>query len=919
MNLIDLAHDLFARVLDQATRPLRLRFAGQQGQLFQDTLVPQRVDIVSAVCDGLTAHLTCLTTRADLPLQELLGLPIEVQIVTDTGQFQRVCVIVTDVRQGQSDGALTTVQLTGRDILAVMEGRRSNRVFLDKSAPDIARIVLDGWRSRHPAVAHAFDYVLLDLDSHAYPPRAFTFQAHQSDADFLRSLLRRHGIAWFFRPGQDGDNATPAQQLVLFDNARNLPENSAGPIRYHRRSGTEARDTIDLLAPAHTLVSGAVVRSSYDHETAQVDVARDATSLDQGQRGNDLAAALQDARIELPHAGDTWEDHQRLTGLAMKRHEFRAQCLHGAGGVRAQAVGEWNRLDGYPLLETRPSEEREYITIRLQLRADNNLPKELNERAQGLLAANAASIAGWVDAEKDLRPYRGDDGSDKGSEHRYTNRFIAVPRTLPIVPAWNPETDLPRMPLMTALVVGPEDQPVWCDELGRVKVRILGLDPAEHDHASGAGTNGNQGRDDARDSAWVRVNFLWAGEGFGVLFPLRAGMEVTLGFDQGDPSRPTITGSRYHAGNRPPRFDHLGNLPANRALSGIVTREFNGTRQQQLRFNDTQADISTQLATDHAATQLNLGSLGTPMSEGKTEPRGDGAELRTDAQLALRGGRGVLITSSARPGASGHQLERAELIGLSQALQAIVEQLGTLAETHQATGTDATKLRQLVEHLQAWEQGASGSAPVVAVSAAAGAGIVSQDNLLLGAQTQVDIASAGHTQVSAGQRLLLRCSELFSAFAHGTMKLIAQGKVEVQSHADNIELSARRIVLTASDEVVIQAPKIRYVAQGAQVDLGNGQITQQSQGAHVIEASSFAQTGPGGGSPPGVSMPSTTVTTDEKYVLRLRGAGTPQPNRRYAITLDDGATVQGRSDAQGRTRLSQNGAMRIADIALLDD
>ena len=202
MNLLEIASDLFARAFDQKNRAVRLRFVGQMAQMFEGTIVPQRVDITEAICDGVTAHITCLTTRADLPLEELMGLPIEIQIVTDRGELRRICVIVTGVRQGESDGAVTTLQLTASDIFTVMERRLSSRVFLNKSAIEIACIVLDGWRKRFPAVGQAFDYLLLKLDESRFPPRAFTFQANQSDADFLRSLFKRNGLSWFFRASQ---------------------------------------------------------------------------------------------------------------------------------------------------------------------------------------------------------------------------------------------------------------------------------------------------------------------------------------------------------------------------------------------------------------------------------------------------------------------------------------------------------------------------------------------------------------------------------------------------------------------------------------------------------------------------------------------------------------------------------------------
>ena len=919
MNLSDIAHDVLSRAFNQNNRPERLHFSGQHGKLFEGALLPHRTDITSGVCDDTTAHITCLTTRSDLPLKELLGLPIEVQFVTDVGQLQRCCVVITDVCQGQSDGSLTAIQLTGRDIFAVMEGRRSNRIYLNKSVLDIARLKLDSWRRRDPALAQAFDYLLLNIDESLFPPRALHFQCHQSDADFLRGLFRRNGIAWFVRamPSSSGDNKsdnndTPAQQLVLFTDARELAENSAGPIKYHRRDGTEKRDTISLLAPAYTLVSGAVTRSSFDHETAHVDVASEASAIDQGSVGNEIAAALVDARIELPHVGDTWADHQRLTRIDMARHEGRAHCLHGIGGVRAQGLCEWNRIDGHPLLDALSPEQREYITIRLQIWAEGSLPKDLNERAQALMRASEAGIAGWA-PPPEAAPQ---DGEAPGSEHRFTNRFIAVRRDSPITPSWNPETDLPHMPLMTATVISEDGQPVLCDEHGRVKVRIHGLDPVDEE---GQTTD---------TTAWVRVNFLWCGDGFGIIFPLRPGMEVSLGFEMGDASRPMIVGSRYNHDNPPPRFDHLGSLPKNAAESGIVTRELNGTQQSQLRFIDSTGNVSVQLGTDHAATQINIGNLATPMNEGQTEPRGEGLEARTKAALATRGEQGVYITADALPGERSPALERSPLIGLTEVLQSIQQQLAQLASTHQTGSLDGSKLSSFIRHLRDWEHGSNtaptatgGGMPMVVATAPSTVAIASGDNLVLGAQSNIDAVSAGNTHLTAGQNMLLHAGEGFSVFAHakGIKMVTAQDDINIESHAGKIVLTAaKQVVLRAGEEIVLEAPKIRQVTQGAQVDVGGGQIVQQSSGAHVIKSSSFAQTSGGGGSVAGLNLPSTVLKTDERVQATYIGSGEPRPGQHYtAFSTADGRQLgSGVTDAEGYTEAFKGVSIETVRIVI---
>ena len=895
-----LAADAFARALSQDRSAIRLRFPDHAGKVFDGVLLPQRVHIAEGVCEGLKAHITCLTTRADLPLNTLVGLSIEVQMVTDTGGLKRWCAVVTQVRQGESDGALTLVQLTAHDVFALMEQRRGSRLFLHKSLPEVVRTVLDGWRRRFPALAKCFDYKFLALQEDRYPKRAFLMQAHQTDAAFLRSLLARDGVNWVFRPGPESPGGTPMHELVLFDDAWRLPENAAGPVRFHRLDGTEPRDSITLLAPMHTLVGGGVQLASWDHEAARVNRAGEVCAVDQGPAGNELAQALRDSRILLPHAADSADDFRRLVRIHQERHEARAAVLLGMGGVRAQCVGEYNRIDGHEGLGADPA-GREYITLRLEHWAENNLPKALNERAQALLAASGARIDGWFASAPP------DDGTPRGSQ-RYTNRFVAVRRDAALRPPWNPQDDPPPMHLMSATVVSAAEQPVWTDGLMRVKVCFHGLDPADHEHASGAGTNGNAG-----DSAWVRVHMPWAGEGYGFLFTPRPGMEVSIAFEQGDPSRPVIVGCRYNGANAPARFDRMGSLPANHALGGIVTRELNGLRQQQLRFNDTPGNISVQLASEHAASQLNLGSLATPMHEGRTAPRGEGAELRSDGATAVRGARGVLVSSHARPKAGGHQLDREELLGLAQALEGVAQQMADLAATHQAGQNDPERLRQLVEQLREWEHGsntapnaAGGGAPVVAVTSEAGTAVASQDNLLLGAQTHLDAVAIGHVQVTAGQDLLLRSGELMAAFAQAAMKLIAKLDVSIESHSANVRIAAAKVIdLVAGEKVRIQAPEVEIVAQGAATKWGGGSVVEQAQGPFVVKAASFAQSSSGDGVPQGVSFPARDMAFDQQVALRWTGSNEPARHQHYIVRTASGRTFQGTTDGNGLTERFQ--------------
>ncbi|MDN3166448.1 type VI secretion system Vgr family protein, partial [Enterococcus faecalis] len=80
-------------------------------------------------------------------------------------------------------------------------------------------------------------------------------------------------------------------------------------------------------------------------------------------------------------------------------------------------------------------------------------------------------------------------------------------------------------------------------------------------------------------------------------------MEVLIGHIGGDPDRLVVMGVLANGPNMPATFSHTGALPGNRYLSGTKTKEIKGQRYNQIRFDDTPGQISSQLASEHAYSQ----------------------------------------------------------------------------------------------------------------------------------------------------------------------------------------------------------------------------------------------------------------------------------------------------------------------------
>src|SRR5690606_37580657 len=137
----------------------------------------------------------------------------------------------------------------------------------------------------------------------------------------------------------------------------------------------------------------------------------------------------------------------------------------------------------------------------------------------------------------------------------------------------------------------------------------------------------------------------------------RSGEIVVIDFFEGYIDRPCEEGRINEAERHPTTFDAKGQLPATKELSSIRTQEVDGEGFNQLRFDDTHEQISVQLQSSHAASQLNLGNLSHPKESESSEGRGEGFELRTDQWGAIRAGKGLLISTYRQDSAAGNHLD----------------------------------------------------------------------------------------------------------------------------------------------------------------------------------------------------------------------------------------------------------------------
>jgi len=928
----DLAHYR----LDTRNRPLRLILDRPQSGM--NALLPQRVTGTESVCDGFEFQILCVSESATLPLKELIGLPCELQIVTDQGNLRRLCGIVTAAASGQSDGGMGTYKLTMRDALAVMDKNRNTRVFRDKNELEIIQLLISQWQKNNAILASTFD-VQIDrgLHNRQFPRRSQTMQSNESDAGFICRLMQRRGIAWFFRPGLVNADRTAGAQaparightLVLFDDTMSLEHNTAGSVRFHRDAATEQRDAITGWSAERLLVPGSTSLHSWDYlnpGAATFMTASSPSHADQGATGNRLAAALDDYRMTSPHQGDNHRDLVILGDIHMARHEYLSKCFHGEGGVRDLAVGQWFSFEGHPEINTHPVAERQFVVTTQRIAAANNLPAELGARVEQLFARSGwdgAEHVGMADGEQ--------------AQLRYRTRFTCVRRSVRIVP---PPPTLPSPQLQTAIVVGPQNEEVWCDHLGRVKIRFPATRMQDHAQAAGAGSS-----DTDSDSAWVRVASGWAGNGLGsggqcgarLLPPV--GAEVLVAFAGGDPDKPVIVSQVYNGAAPPPRFRHEDGLPDSRYQSGLRSREVRGERGNQLRLDDTSGQISAQLASDHAATELNLGYLTESRRQAGASARGEGAELRTNEAIALHAARGILFSAwklLGGAGAKGGQLARDDYLDLLRECGELCASLGNHASEHNGLATDNKEQAALLERFAQWEEGSNTrpkatqpGEPVIAMTSPAGIGFASSKAIVSYAGSNLDGVAQQHLQLTAGQRFTVNAGKGVSLFAHhGGLHAIAHnGKLLMQSQHDDTAIdSARNMQLTATEgTTTISARVILLVAaDGSFLKLGDGPPVLGSKEPLKFHAPDFTFDGP-------QSLATQFPTfgeggADQRLELRYpRGVsdddgeqplGALVKDMKMKVSLSDGTSLDARSDEEGKSTLLARDAMHMADIVL---
>ena len=372
----------------------------------------------------------------------------------------------------------------------------------------------------------------------------------------------------------------------------------------------------------------------------------------------------------------------------------------------------------------------------------------------------------------------------------------------------------------------------------------------------------------------------------------------------------------------------------------------------------SRVSLQRRAAAHKAVTEINLGHLRHQTDNQRLQAVGHGAELITEQSVSLRAGQGMLLSAEARSTADSAQLDSREAHAQITASTQLQESLGSAAQKHNAKlkdkdGKDEPEPAKLLpiaqmahsaEVIAAVDSGATAASGKVASGGLGEATAYGAAHLQLSSPSGIvattpasSIYSAGKTSsIVAGHDINLASQGNslhgvaggISLFTYGKATSSAKpntetgialhaasGKASVQSQADQVKLTADKLVTFASTTKAINVAAKEHVqltAQGASLRLEGGNIMLHGPGAITFKASMKELAGPQKATP---ALPRLPKAGDIHNFIELNYRWDdmqPMVGAPYKLLFDDGTSVEGKLDANGFARVENvpsSGAM----------
>ncbi|SFM82347.1 DUF2345 domain-containing protein, partial [Rugamonas rubra] len=276
--------------------------------------------------------------------------------------------------------------------------------------------------------------------------------------------------------------------------------------------------------------------------------------------------------------------------------------------------------------------------------------------------------------------------------------------------------------------------------------------------------------------------------------------------------------------------------------------------------------------------------------------------------LALRAGKGMLLSAWKRLGGGGKQLDRADYLALMQDCVDLFRSLGEYAAAQQGLPVDDKAQDELQSAIQQWDngsntapRGAGGGAAVVGVTAPDGISFASSKAIVSYAASNIDTVAQQHLQLTAGQRCNVNAGKGISLFSQqdGLAAIANHGKLLLQSQHDNTQIdSAKDVKISARGRVIVMAEEILLVnSGGAYISLKGGTPEIGGPGELTIKTAGHNWNGPASRS---AELPTFGEGDFGRKPRLLRaGDGDPVKDMDFEVERESDTALSGKSDDGG--------------------
>jgi len=896
---------VFGTGLSQHARLLTLATA-------QDSELPEALAVEGfsgreAVNALFAFDVDALSTSTDLELGLFIGEELTVGLLQPDGSRRMWHGLCTAASWLGADGGVARYRLRLEPALAMLALRRDSYIFQDKNVRDIVCELL----ADYPQVRFDFDI------GQELLPRAVCTQYRESDLDFFTRLLASEGLNWRFEhdqaeDGEDGVHGQARHRLIVFDSRSVAPPIPNGEVlRFHGVRATELDDAIDGFRACRRVQANSVAISSWDPAQLLAPGCEQSSHLDAGELPFLQLFDGSGERIATERGAADGHSELMLQALELENKVFK-----GTGAVRRLAAGYAFYLSQH---DRYPEGANAFKVLSVWHEARNNFQT-------GIAGAASASV-------------------ENGS---YRNVFTCVRDVVPLVPV---EMTAPQRITapgpQCALVVGLADAVATTNRDHQVRIQFPWQRGSRPNAGGMAHNTDEQGCAPGNETSgtWVRVAEALAGPNWGTVFTPRIGTEVLVDFIEGDIDRPVIVAQLYNGSDLPP-FSAGVDSGANHAgaLSGIHTRNFDGSGYNQWQIDDTTGQLRMRLASSVGTSQLNLGYLihQEPGTSQRGAYRGSGFELRTDAWAVIRGGEGVLLSTRARPAlgssVTSTQMDAAEAVAQFKSAQELTTKLGDAATQQGAlfskeaakaqaefieqidpqakgkyegpvNGQPAFKAKPGSRELDSSQPVEKFGSPIVLMDSAASINWATPASTVLYAGQHLHWTTQSDMHMTAGHTFSSVSGGATSLFTHsgGVQAIAANGPVSLQAHTDQLEILADKevavisvndcIEIKAKEKIVLQAGESSITLEGGDITFACPGTFSVKGGQHVFDSGVFSETSL-------TRLPDSRPRLfDEAFVLKDEETGQPLAGYQYRIIRADGSIEPGVTDEKGQTHL----------------